>query len=73
MIAPTIWQDPDFGELDPDGQILIIGLISNADDEGRLRGHSAFLKSIIFVYKDYTVKYIEEVRNKVVSKSSCIR
>lgn len=38
MIDPLIWSDEGFSELAPRQQVLYIGLISNADDEGRLKG-----------------------------------
>lgn len=37
-IKPEMWQDEDFGLLDPEAQLLFIGLISHADDHGRFKG-----------------------------------
>lgn len=37
-IKPEIWEDELFGRLDPPTQLLFIGLISHADDDGRQRG-----------------------------------
>jgi hypothetical protein len=38
MIDPGIWQDEGMAELTPRQQLLYIGMFSNADDEGRLKG-----------------------------------
>jgi hypothetical protein len=67
MLNPNVWQDPDFGRLSSEAKVMFFGLISNADDEGRLRGHVAYLKSIIFVYDDYPAKKVEKIRNEVIS------
>lgn len=68
MITPTIWQDPDFGTLDSDAKVMFFGLISNADDEGRLRGHVSYLKSVIFTYSDLSSKKVQKIRDEIVSK-----
>jgi hypothetical protein len=38
MIDPAIWTDEGMAELTPRQQLLYIGLFSNADDAGRIRG-----------------------------------
>ena len=38
MIDPSIWTDEGMAALTPRQQLLYIGLVSNADDDGRLRG-----------------------------------
>jgi hypothetical protein len=48
MINPSIWTDIKFNKLSIPQRLLFIGLISNADDEGRLRGEPEYLKMIIF-------------------------
>ena len=68
MISPNVWQDPDFGKLSADGKVFFFGLVSNSDDEGRLRGNSAYLKSIIFVYDNYSLQRMQKIRDEVVSK-----
>lgn len=47
-IKPDIWRDPDFNELPVPARLLFIGLISNADDHGRIAGSDQLLKSIVF-------------------------
>lgn len=41
MIDPSIWTDEGMAELEPRQQLLYIGLISNADDDGRIKGSPA--------------------------------
>jgi len=50
MIDPAIWLNEDVAKLSPLNRLLFIGLFSNADDEGRLRGSAVYLKSLIFPY-----------------------
>lgn len=52
MIDPSIWADQKLGQLSRNHRLLFIGLISNADDEGRLVGHPSLLKSFVFPYDD---------------------
>lgn len=51
MIDPSIWDDPDIGELSGDAFRLFVGLFSNADDEGRIEADPRQLKKIIFGYR----------------------
>ena len=48
MIDPNIWESEDFSKLSVLARLVFIGIFSNADDDGRGRGKSAYLKSIIF-------------------------
>lgn len=54
MIDPGFWTDEKLGTCSRDERLLFMGLISNADDDGRLPGHPALLKSMIFPY-DYDI------------------
>lgn len=48
MISPEIWRSSSFAELSDFAKIVFIGLISNADDEGRGEADPALLKSTLF-------------------------
>lgn len=50
MITPEIWTNEKFGELDLIGKLTFIGLITNADDDGRIKGNPNHLKVKIFPY-----------------------
>ncbi len=47
MLDPSIWTDEGMSELTPRQQLLYIGLLSNADDEGRIRGSASSLRLIL--------------------------
>lgn len=50
MIDPSFWIDEKLGTVEPIVRLLFMGLISQADDEGRLNGHPSLVKSLIFPY-----------------------
>jgi len=52
MIHASIWQDEDIAGLTDRQQLLFIGLFSNADDQGRIKGHPMLIKSLVFPYRD---------------------
>jgi hypothetical protein len=68
MIDPSFWIDEKLGTVEPFVRLLFMGLISQADDEGRLNGHPALIKSLIFPY-DHEIT-IESVESWLVLLSS---
>ena len=67
MIDPSIWTDVKIGNLTRDERLLFIGCFSNADDEGRLPGNPAFLRSVIFPYDDLSVEEVRRMRDRIAS------
>jgi len=65
FIHPEIWSDPDLGKLTPIHRLFFIGCFSNADDEGRLLGHPAYLRSTIFPYDDISLDEVKTIRDSV--------
>jgi hypothetical protein len=60
MIDPSIWTDEGMAELTPRQQLLYIGLFSNADDDGRLKGSAAAIRLMLpTVYAGATSDEIE--------------
>lgn len=60
MIDPQIWVNEDFSKLSFLSRLIWIGLISNADDEGRGKANISYLKSQLFPYdEDLSLKKIE--------------
>ncbi len=51
-IKPEIWQDPKIGTLSHGGRLTYIGLITQADDDGRLEYHPRMLRSRLFLWDD---------------------
>lgn len=68
FLWPSIWKDPVFGRLEPLEQIMFIGFFSIADDEGRLLADPAYIRSELFVYKDYANKKVQTIRDSVAEK-----
>lgn len=50
MIDPNFWVDEKLSRVSREARITFMGCISQADDEGRLQGHPALLKSLLFPY-----------------------
>jgi len=52
MLDPSFFDDRNVSKLTRDERLFLLGCIRNADDEGRLNAHSAYLKAEIFMYDD---------------------
>lgn len=65
MIDPRIWESEQFSRLSLFERQLYIGLISHADDEGRLRDHPVWIRSAIFPYDDFTVEDVSKALSNV--------
>lgn len=59
MIDPNLWMSEDVGKLSVFERLLLIGMFSNADDEGKGRANPPLLRSVIFPYDDFSVNEIE--------------
>lgn len=51
-IKPAIWADGDFAELTHEARLLMIGLISFADDKGRFIASPNAIAGYIYPYED---------------------
>jgi len=66
MIDPGLWTDTGFMALCPRGRLLWIGLVSQADDEGRGHGAAVSLKAAIFPGDaDVSAADVDELRRSV--------
>ena len=73
MIDPSIWINEDFGTLSTLAELVFIGLFSIADDEGRGKASPAYIKAVLFPYKDnLRIADIEKALQEVSSKMSVI-
>lgn len=70
FIWPSFWDDPDTAKLPADERLFFVGLFSLADDEGRLLGELAWLRSHIWQYHDVTLEFVRRVRDSVVKANS---
>lgn len=60
MIDPGFWTDEKLGTCSPMARLTFMGVISQADDDGRLNGHPALIRSLLFPYDhDITVDQVE--------------
>jgi len=59
MIHVELWQSETIARLTRDQRLLFIGLFSNADDQGRLRGHPMVVRSIVYPYDDISLEQME--------------
>jgi hypothetical protein len=60
MISSALWSDLDFVSLTPVARLLWLALISNADDQGRLQGHPALVRSVCFPAEDMSLDAIND-------------
>ena len=68
MIDPGIWANEQVNTLSREARLLFIGMVSNADDEGRLHGSARFLKANIFPYdEDLKANKVKDWRDEVVN------
>lgn len=73
MIDPSIWINEDFGTLSSLAELVFIGLFSMADDEGRGKASPAYIKAVLFPYKDdLRIADIEKALQEVSRKMSVI-
>jgi len=69
MIAPNFWKDPEVAKLTIPERLLFIGIVSNADDEGRIIATPEALKADIFPYDHkITARVVKRMRDSLVNK-----
>ena len=60
-LQPDLWEDEALGACSPLAMLVFVGLITQADDSGRLRAHPAKLRAILFPYReDMTARKIAD-------------
>jgi len=66
-IDPNFWTSEPISRLSREKRLFVLGMISNADDEGYLKGSGAWLKATIFPYdNDVKPSDLEKWRQEVV-------
>lgn len=58
-LKPELFRDEKIARLPIPARYLWIGLIAHADDDGRLEGHPAALRALIFPLDELTIKKVE--------------
>lgn len=64
-LKPSIWTDERFIELGRDARLLFVGMISQADDEGRLVASGVALIGAIYPHDEVTIKQVEKWRDEI--------
>lgn len=64
-IKPSVWSDQRFTALSLQARLLCLGMISNADDDGRLIASGAALIGVIFPHDDLTTRMVEKWRDEI--------
>ena len=59
-LKPELWQDEKIGNLSRDARLLFIGLVTMADDEGRLRALPALILGHVFPYDTDALRKLEQ-------------
>lgn len=67
-IDPKIWESPHFKRLVILDRLIFVGLITTADDYGKLNGEEAIVRSRIFPYDDISLEEIEKSLKKLVDE-----
>lgn len=65
MIDSRIWESPQVSSLKPIERLLYVGMITIADDEGRLRGDGPYLRRQIFYGDKRGPANIERMRDRI--------
>lgn len=67
MIDPSFWEDPTIGSLSIPARLLFIGMMSHADDEGRLEVEPRYIRRAVFGFDEdvptgVVVAFLDEIR-----------
>ena len=66
MIHNKIWASVQFSKLSNEAKLLYIGMITIADDQGKLNGSPAYLRGQIFPYEDtLSVAQMEKIIQEI--------
>lgn len=70
MLDPNLFQSEDVAKLKVFSRYVFIGMISNADDEGKGRANANYLKSVIFPYDDVRTAEVEKALSEISQNTS---
>ena len=60
MIDPDIWQDEKVAKLDLLGRLILVGIITIANDYGKMRGNAGYIKNNIMPFDKTPLSDIEK-------------
>lgn len=64
-VKPSFWSDPDVSSLRRDARLMLIGLISAADDEGRFLASASAIAGFVFPHDDLPLRTIRQWRDEI--------
>lgn len=64
-LKPSFWADPAVADLSREERLLLIGLISSADDEGRFLASASAISGYVFPHDDLPPKTVRTWRNRL--------
>lgn len=70
MIDPHFWESGDVGKLSIFGRLILIGMISKADDDGRGVGGAVYLRNTTFPYDDIQLSEVQKALNEIEGRIS---
>ena len=68
MIDPSFWDDEDVCLLSDSERLMLLCIISNSDDEGKMSGSSVTLKKIGFGLSDHSLTEIEQMITNICNR-----
>lgn len=73
-LKPEMWQSETFGTVSIEAQAMFIGLITQADDHGRLQGSAARMRALIWPYKtDLDTAWVDGLLDELQSAELVLR
>ena len=72
-LKPELWQDEKIGNLSRDARLLFIGLVTMADDEGRLRALPALILGHVFPYDTDALRKLEQWLEEIAHSGLIVR
>ena len=73
FLTPDIWSDAFFVKLTAQERLLFIGMITLADDEGRLRATPSYLKGEIFPEDRLPEVRVKEIRDRIAALNRSVQ
>lgn len=71
-IKPSFWTDPTVASLRRDARLMLVALISSADDQGRFLASASAISGYAFPHDDLPAKTIRQWRDEI-AKTGVIR
>lgn len=72
-VKPEMWADEKIGDISRDARLLFIGLITMADDDGRMRAQPAAIIGHVFPYDEISSRQLEKWLVEIASVGLLLR